>query len=156
MFCLIFVSFIFNFKGDVVGGRLSASNRYRGSRESLQSGMTYSARKGSSSTLHNGTYSSIFYFLFHIVQIYIFWCFCALYDLNFVILLDNDYYYGGSMRDLNNGYNRPRKASSVSHLGELFIDYERYLNSCRLVFGALERCRIHCVVNWIISYHPPN
>lgn len=70
--------------GDVVGGRLSASNRYRGSRESLQSGMTYSARKGSSSTLHN----------------------------------DNDYYYGGSMRDLNgSGYNRPRKASSVSHLG---------------------------------------
>lgn len=30
---------------------------------------------------------------------------------------DNDYYYGGSMRDLNNGYGRPRKSSSVSHLG---------------------------------------
>ena len=88
--------------------------------------------------------------------LFAFWCFCALYDLNIVILLDNDYYYGGSMRDLNNGYNRPRKASSVSHLGELFIDYERYLNSCQLVFGALERCRIHCVVNWMISYHPPN
>merc|ERR1711981_1379827 len=51
---------------DMTGNRLSASNRYRGSRESLQSGMTYSARKNSSSTLHN----------------------------------DNDYYYGGSMRDL--------------------------------------------------------
>ena len=58
-FCFFY---FFNFKGDVVGGRLSASNRYRGSRESLQSGMTYSARKGSSSTLHNGTYFSIFYF----------------------------------------------------------------------------------------------
>ena len=147
-FCLIFVSFIFNFKGDVVGGRLSASNRYRGSRESLQSGMTYSARKGSSSTLHNGTYSSIhFYFKLVIFILICFLMFCALYDLNFVILLDNDYYYGGSMRDLNNGYNRPRKASSVSHLGELSTDYERCLNSCQIVFGALERSRIHCVVN---------
>ena len=36
----------------------------------------------------------------------------------FVALLDNDYYYGGSMRDLNNGHGRPRKSSSVSHLGE--------------------------------------
>ena len=35
----------------------------------------------------------------------------------FFFSLDNDYYYGGSMRDLNNGYGRPRKASSVSHLG---------------------------------------
>ena len=69
-FCLIFGSFIFDFKGDVVGGRLSASNRYRGSRESLQSGMTYSARKGSSSTLHNGTYSIIYHFLFQIVPIF--------------------------------------------------------------------------------------
>ena len=69
IYILIFGFFIVDFKGDVVGGRLSASNRYRGSRESLQSGMTYSARKGSSSTLHNGTYSSIFHFLFEIVQI---------------------------------------------------------------------------------------
>ena len=38
--------------------------------------------------------------------------------LFYFFLLDNDYYYGGSMRDLNNGYGRPRKASSVSHLGE--------------------------------------
>jgi len=68
---------------DLVGNRLSASTRYRGSRESLQSGMTYSARKNSQSSMYN----------------------------------DNDYYYGGSMRDLNNGYGRPRKASSVSHLG---------------------------------------
>merc|ERR1719414_1788667 len=68
---------------DLVGNRLSASSRYRGSRESLQSGMTYSARKNSQSSMYN----------------------------------DNDYYYGGSMRDLNNGYGRPRKASSVSHLG---------------------------------------
>ena len=73
--------------------------------------------------------------------------FCASYDLNFVILLDNDYYYGGSMRDLNNGYNRPRKASSVSHLGELFTNYERYLNSHQRVFEGLEKRRIHCVVN---------
>ena len=40
------------------------------------------------------------------------------YLLFFVLLSDNDYYYGGSMRDLNNGYGRPRKSSSVSHLGE--------------------------------------
>merc|ERR1719367_703393 len=69
---------------DLVGNRLSASTRYRGSRESLQSGMTYSARKNSQSSMYN----------------------------------DNDYYYGGSMRDLNNGHGRPRKASSVSHLGQ--------------------------------------
>ena len=50
------------------------------------------------------------------------------------------------MRDLNNGYNRPRKASSVSHLGELFTNYERYLNSHQRVFEGLERRRIHCVV----------
>ena len=44
--------------------------------------------------------------------------FCFIY-YNFYFCLDNDYYYGGSMRDLNNGHGRPRKASSVSHLGEL-------------------------------------
>ena len=70
-FCFFY---FFNFKGDVVGGRLSASNRYRGSRESLQSGMTYSARKGSSSTLHNGTYFSIFYF--HLKFIFICFLIC--------------------------------------------------------------------------------
>jgi len=64
------------------GTRLS-SNRFRGSRESLQSGMTYSARRGSNASMYN----------------------------------DNDYYYGGSMRDINAGPARPRKSSSVSHLG---------------------------------------
>ena len=51
----MFIYFSFHFKVDLVGNRLSASTRYRGSRESLQSGMTYSARKNSQSSMYNGT-----------------------------------------------------------------------------------------------------
>jgi len=32
--------------------------------------------------------------------------------------LDNDYFYGGSMRDLSNRHTGRRKSSSVSHIGE--------------------------------------
>ena len=56
------IFFLSGFEVDLVGGRLSASNRYRGSRESLQSGMTYSARKNSQSSMYNGTNIFSFYF----------------------------------------------------------------------------------------------
>jgi len=34
--------------------------------------------------------------------------------------LDNDYYYGGSMRDLSSRHTGRRKSSSASHIGESF------------------------------------
>ena len=104
---------------DTVGNRLSSSNRYRGSRESLQSGMTYSARRNSNSSAYNGTRFTFLlnmfgYFYFLLIAFPI-----IAFNLKyFHLMLDNDYYYGGSMRDLNNGHGRPRKSSSVSHLGE--------------------------------------
>ena len=62
-YVFILILFIINFiyKADVVGNRLSASSRYRGSRESLQSGMTYSARKNSNASMYNGINFTLFY-----------------------------------------------------------------------------------------------
>ena len=52
--------------------------------------------------------------------LYLFWLMLA---LSFCFCVDNDYYYGGSMRDINAGPGgphgrRPTKSSSVSHLGK--------------------------------------
>ena len=66
--------------------------------------------------MYNGTIFILLIFKF--IFYFMIFLFCFIY-YNFYFCLDNDYYYGGSMRDLNNGHGRPRKASSVSHLGEL-------------------------------------
>lgn len=58
------------------------SRGYRGSRESLHSGMTYSARRGSNASMY-----------------------------------EDDYYYGGSMRDLSSRHGNRRKSTSQSHIG---------------------------------------
>ena len=64
LFLFMFIYFSFHFKVDLVGNRLSASTRYRGSRESLQSGMTYSARKNSQSSMYNGTRFFLIFILY--------------------------------------------------------------------------------------------
>jgi len=61
----------------------SSSRMLRASRESLQSGLTYNARRGSNASVYD----------------------------------DNDYYYGGSMRDLSSRHTGRRKSSSASHIG---------------------------------------
>ena len=81
--------------GDVgaSGSRLTASSRYRGSRESLQSGMTYSARRNSNSSMYNGTRTEIyfyynFYFLlfFSYFMFLLFWLFLFLYQITTITM----------------------------------------------------------------------
>jgi hypothetical protein len=85
VFILILFIIILNFfcKADAVGNRLSASNRYRGSRESLQSGMTYSARKNSNASMYNGINFQLFLCSRFIYAILFFYFLSSLH-LNFV------------------------------------------------------------------------
>lgn len=67
-----------------VSSAYGGAGGFRGSRESLHSGMTYSARRGSNASIYGA---------------------------------EDDYYYGGSMRDLSSRHGNRRKSSSASHIG---------------------------------------
>ena len=98
---------------------------FRGSRESLHSGMTYNARRGSNASIYQeGDYLFIFSLFFCL------FCLCCHFAIVFFFLLFplffqktkihsvDDYYYGGSMRDLSSRRGNRRKSSSASHIGK--------------------------------------
>ena len=106
---------------------------FRGSRESLHSGMTYNARRGSNASIYQeGDYLFIFSLFFSLILFLFFllilpllpfrYCFFfLLFSLFFQktkIHSDDDYYYGGSMRDLSSRRGNRRKSSSASHIGK--------------------------------------
>ena len=106
---------------------------FRGSRESLHSGMTYNARRGSNASIYQeGDYLFIFSLFFSLILFLFFclFCLCCHFAIVFFFLLfslffqktkihsDDDYYYGGSMRDLSSRRGNRRKSSSASHIGK--------------------------------------
>ena len=107
---------------------------FRGSRESLHSGMTYNARRGSNASIYQeGDYLFIFNLFFSLILFLFFllilpllpfrYCFFSYYFPYFSknktkIHSDDDYYYGGSMRDLSSRRGNRRKSSSASHIGK--------------------------------------
>ena len=103
------------------------STGFRGSRESLHSGMTYSARRGSNASIY-GAEGEFKYFL-HILTFFVNfhncnYCYLSLFPfLAFSLFCEffvnsDDYYYGGSMRDLSSRHGNRRKSSSASHIGK--------------------------------------
>ena len=105
---------------------------FRGSRESLHSGMTYNARRGSNASIYQeGDYLFIFslffslilflffaYFAFAAISLLFFFLLFSLFFQKTKIHSDDDYYYGGSMRDLSSRRGNRRKSSSASHIGK--------------------------------------
>ena len=107
---------------------------FRGSRESLHSGMTYNARRGSNASIYQeGDYLFIFSLFFSLILFLFFclFCLCCHFAIVFFsyyfpyfsknktkIHSDDDYYYGGSMRDLSSRRGNRRKSSSASHIGK--------------------------------------
>ena len=120
---LFLLSFIFIF---------CLSIGFRGSRESLHSGMTYNARRGSNASIYQeGDYLFIFSLFFSLILFLFFclFCLCCHFAIFFFLLFslffqktkihsDDDYYYGGSMRDLSSRRGNRRKSSSASHIGK--------------------------------------